>query len=252
MDAGDIMRYQKQLILATISLVFTSLAYPGQKTASPTRVFRWPQVKPLHESFYFRNAWHASATLLIKGANGVPLYRLQCYGEQAKRSPSDLQLHAEALYSGEFDCHLYSFPDPTASDTLLTDITLPGGESYSRAVINAAELVGACGNYPEYGLVRHFRLRGMRITFTYSDVRTKEELTSIGAPYPPGTPRIDVPELTSFRFSVDIAPDPTAVSTIAEPVPFAPPPPKKTANPYVNLPNCEKVIRRHASVVPTN
>ncbi len=232
-------------LLSAFLAAVIALAATGSHTIPPTRTFRWPRITPVHKSFYLPDAWRASVALVIKGVDGVPLYRLQCYGERAKRSPSDLQLHPDALYVGEFDCHLYSLSSPAAWDTLLTDITLPGGEAYSRAAVGATELVGACGNYPEYGLVRHFRLRGMMITFMYSDVRAKEELTSRGAPYPPGTPRVDLPELTSFRFTVDIARDPTAVSTIAEPVPFASPPPKKTANPYINLPNCENVIQRH-------
>jgi len=238
-------------IVGALSAVVIVLATTGSHSAPPTRTFRWPQVMPVHETFSFPDAWQASAAVEIKGTDGVPLYRLQCYGEQAERSSSDLQLHPDALYSGEFDCHLYALPSPTEWDTLLTDIMLPGGEAYSRAVVSATDLVGGCGNYPEYGLVRHFRLRGMRITLLYSDVRTKEELTSSGAPYPPGTPRIELPELTSFHFAVDIAPDPAAVSMIAEPVPFAPPPPKRSPNPYINLPNCEKVIPRHVpGVVP--
>jgi hypothetical protein len=232
-------------LVGVLSAVVIALAAAGSYSGLPSRTFQWPQITPVHKSFYFPDAWRASAALEIKGTDATPLYRLQCYGEKADRNPSDLRLHPDALYSGEFDCHLYALSSHTEWDTLLTDITLPGGEAYSRAVVGATDFVGACSNYPEYGLVRHFRLRGMRITFTYSDVKTKEYLTSNGAPYPPGTPRVELPELTSFRFTVDIVPDPTAVSTIAEPVPFAPPPPKKTANPYVNLPNCEKVIRRH-------
>jgi hypothetical protein len=230
---------------ALLSVLAIPLAVPASGSALPTRTFRWPQVMPVHETFYFPDAWRASAALEIRGTDGAPLYRLQCYGEKADRNPSDLRLHPDALYSGEFDCHLYALSSPTEWDTLLTDVMLPGGEAYSRAVAGATDFLGTCGDYPEYGLVRHFRLRGMRITFTYSDVKTKEELTSSGAPYPPGTPRIELPELVSFRFTVDIASDPAAVSMIAAPAPFASPPPKKTANPYINLPNCDKVTPRH-------
>jgi hypothetical protein len=230
-------------LLGALSAVIITLAAVGEHSALPTQTFRWPQVTAVHQSFYFPDAWRASAAMEIKGIDGVPLYRLQCYGEQADRSRIDL--HPDALYSGEFDCHLYELSSPTSWDTLLTDITQPGGEAYSRAVVDATELVGACRNYPEKGVVRHFRLRGMRITFTYSDVKTKNELTSNGAPYPPGTPRVELPELMSFGFSVDVAPDPAAVSMTAEPVPFAPPPGKKTENPYVILPNCEGVIAQH-------
>lgn len=236
-------------ILSTTVVV---LATAVSHLAVPTQTFRWPEVIPVRTSFLFPDAWRAAAAVEIKGINGVPIYRLQCYGEQAKRSPYDLRLHADALYSGEFDCHLYSLSDPTAPDTLLTEPTLAVGEAYSRAVVDASELVGACANYPEYGLVRHFRLRGMMITFRYSDVRTKKELTSGGAPYPPGTPRVELPELTSFRVIVAIASDPTAVSPTSEPVPFAPPPPKKTANRYINLPDCKKVIRRNVTVDTPN
>jgi hypothetical protein len=85
----------------------------------------------------------------------------------------------------------------------------------------------------------------MRITFSYSGVKTKKEPASSIAWYPPGTPSVDLPELVSFRFTVDIASDPAAASMIAEPVPFAPPPAKKIANPYLFLPDCRTVIPQH-------
>jgi hypothetical protein len=89
---GRIMRF-----LRALSTVVIALATTGLDSAPPTRTFPWPQITPVHETFYFLDAWRASATLEIKGTDATPLYRLQCYGEKADRNPPDLRLHPDAL-----------------------------------------------------------------------------------------------------------------------------------------------------------
>jgi hypothetical protein len=37
------------------------------------------------------------------------------------------------------------------------------------------DLVDACASYPEYGLLRHFRLRGFELTFSISDLKLNKQ-----------------------------------------------------------------------------
>lgn len=41
---------------------------------------------------------------------------------------------------------------------------------FSRGQIYYPELLGACGDYPEFGKVRHFRLRGMLLTIKFQNI----------------------------------------------------------------------------------
>jgi hypothetical protein len=198
--------------------------------------YKWPEVEPLQRSFYFADASKAAVKLLIDGASGKPLYRLECHTGDYEGDPN-------FNYSGAFDCKLIPLnPDDAYNDLLGPDPL--GWEVDNRAAIIAEDLVGRCADYPEHGRVRHFRLRDMKLTFVYSDLHLEK--------WPPEGPTgIRLPRLLSFRFSVRVEPDPTAVSTIAEPVPFAEPPPIHTADPNIILPNCDKVIRQHVPGVVT-
>jgi hypothetical protein len=49
---------------------------------------------------------------------------------------------------------------------------------YSRGQIYFSELVGVCGEYPEFGKLRHFRLRGMMLTIQFQNI----DLDSSGLP----------------------------------------------------------------------
>jgi hypothetical protein len=66
------------------------------------------------------------------------------------------------------------------------------------------ELHGDCAIYPEYGRLRHFRLRGMSVTLSFEDVRFKESN---------GDAR---PQLASYKLRVTVAPDSKAMRDIAE------------------------------------
>jgi hypothetical protein len=74
-------------------------------------------------------------------------------------------------YVGPFSCRLVErkWDAEKTEDSLLSE-----DESaywYSRGQIhNFRELTGSCGRYPEYGALRHFRLRGFELTLNFGDV----------------------------------------------------------------------------------
>jgi len=69
---------------------------------------------------------------------------------------------------------------------------------YSRGQFYWDELVGACGDYPEFGRIRHFRLRGMLITLEAQDPEIREE------------------SLAYFKLRISVKNQPSAHSLLAE------------------------------------
>jgi hypothetical protein len=88
----------------------------------------------------------------------------------------------------------------------LTDNPFQSRDWESRARFFAYELTGKCGDYPDFGLIRHFRLRGMQLTLSLSNVV------------------IVSGHLRSLDLAVRAAVDHSAVSAIAQPSPHRPPP----------------------------
>jgi hypothetical protein len=58
--------------------------------------------------------------------------------------------------------------DLASDESLLSEDDSPAW--FSRGQFRAAQLSGACARYPEYGLLRTFRLRGFRLTLEARDV----------------------------------------------------------------------------------
>ena len=69
---------------------------------------------------------------------------------------------------------------------------------YSRGRMFPKELSGACGQYPEYGRVRHFSLRRMRLTLSFENVEFAA-----------------ADQLQRFELRVDVVPDASATTAIA-------------------------------------
>lgn len=161
----------------------------------------WPEIRPQERSFQFTDAATAIADISILNSEGKPAYRLRC--QPATMAPEDA-----VDLAGDFDCYLLSLYSQDLFQTLLTQD--PFARLHDRGEIWAEYLVGRCGEYPEWGRVRTFRLRGMQITLTFSNVRVARKS------------RNDV-NLLSFDFRVSVQPDASALSMISEPPPYAPP-----------------------------
>ncbi len=194
--------------LSTVAIVLITGLSQGQT------VYQWPAVLPLEKTFYIEDAGLASVDVSIAGTDKKPLYRLSCRGRGKFHEDTSFD------YSGDFECRLTSLYSKDHYSTLLTEDPRQERDWESRGGFMAYELVGQCEHYPEYGRLRHFRLRGMKLTL---------ELDNIGfyrGRRPGDSKNTDL--LKSFRFVVRVGPDPTALSTIAEDVPFVdPPPPSK-------------------------
>jgi hypothetical protein len=108
-------------------------------------------------------------------------------------------------------------------------------DTLSRARLLGDDVFDRCAVYPEYGAVRQFRLRGMKIEFRFSEV----VFSQVNAQN--GSTRVE-----SFRFHLAVKPDSSAISAIAEQV--------DVDYPH-RLPNghfdCDGVVHRHIPGVVT-
>lgn len=187
----------------------------------------WPKVASLDKMYYFPDGEAAEIKLTIHSTEGEPVYLLECHTFSYEGDPS-------FDYSGDFECRLTSGRDPSAYSTLLTDVPDQSRDWQSRGRFLAEELEGSCRNYPEFGQIRHFRLRGMRLTLAIHDI----EFTK-GAPTPKPTP-LAHPRFKSFKFRVQVEPDEGAKSEIAEPIPYRYPERNHPNTKELSL-NCETV-----------
>jgi len=209
-------------VLAIVTILFLSVFVKAE-------IKNWPRVAPIEKSFYFSEGKAAEVKLSILSTQEEPAYILECHTFAYEGDPS-------FDYSGDFECRLVSAGTQDTYSTLLTDVTDQSRDWQSRGRFLAEELEGACRHYPEFGQVRHFRLRGVKITFTIHDVEFRDGLSGMKPT------RENGPLFKSFQFRVQVESDATAASEIAEPIPYAYPARKYPNTKDMSL-DCE-IIRR--------
>jgi len=72
-------------------------------------------------------------------------------------------------YVGPLQLRLVEGTKDSEASLLSEDDSAPW---FSRGQLHYSEIVGACGKYPEYGVLRHFRLRGFELTLQFLDIET--------------------------------------------------------------------------------
>lgn len=184
---------------AIIGIILVTSAFGKQTTAK-----YWPKVEPVSKDFHFLDGTTAKIHLILYGANKDPLYRLECHSRGYADPDFD--------YSGDFECRLTSLYSENTYSTLFTYDPHQSRDWESRARFFAVDVTGKCAHYPEFGLVRHFHLRGMKITLAMSDVQLR-------APAESEREQAYIYSLfKSFRFHVGVRNDSTAISKIDVPV----------------------------------
>lgn len=166
--------------------------------------YRWPEIARAQESYHFDDPENARVDLKLLGLSGEPLYRLACRGRRQFDSGFD--------YSGDFECLLKSEYSNDHYDTLFTYNPRQERSWESRGRFSWDDLYHPCPASSEYGLVRHFRLRGMRLTLSVSNVRWRPVKKQ---------KRDSAPTPESFGFTVQVEPDQEALSTIDSQVSMA-------------------------------
>jgi hypothetical protein len=169
----------------------------------------WPSVQPVTRSYTFVAKDEPSdypVVLLIPTTQGVPAYRLECHS-------GDYEGEYVIYFSGTFHCGLFEVRgDKATSWNLLADNTKEEQSSdwFNRGRMISGQLLGDCGEYPEYGRVRHFRMRGMEVTLQFTDLQWRNRQS------PPSPQNKPSPRLQQFTVIVSVAPDATAKSATSE------------------------------------
>jgi hypothetical protein len=196
-----------------IALLFSS-SFSCGAVALFANVHPWPEIKPITKSFAFSEVDQASLSIYLRNPQGKPIYWFGCHSADFAGQRMDPFHDDEWDYYGAFDCHLHSLSEKNGYNLLSYDASNPS-ENFSRALAVPGNLQGRCAEYPEWGRLRHIRVRGMRITLEFRDMRFAQVPAAINRHNPDGT------VLQSFRFDVQVERDKSALSASAQPPAFA-------------------------------
>jgi hypothetical protein len=186
-------------------VLLASLQFLLSGSAAKAAGHEWPKVIPQKQYVIVDNNTIKAAAFFIFGTDGVPKYLIECHD-------SEYQGDAAFDYSGDFECRLTSLYSKDAYSTLFTDDPNQSRDWQSRARFLVGDLFGSCASDRSYGPVRRFRLRGMQISLTMTNIRTRIlRDTAKGE-----TKRAR--QLSSFAFAVAVTPDSAITSEISEPV----------------------------------
>jgi hypothetical protein len=144
----------------------------------------------------------------INNIQGKAVYWFGCHSADFSGQASDPFHDDEWFYYGAFDCHLHSVTEKDGSNLLSYNAADPR-ENFSRALTVPKQLQGRCAEYPEWGRLRHIRVRGMLITLQFRDPRFAQKAEDGDRPW-------TGPALQSFRFDVRVEPHKSALSASAE------------------------------------
>jgi hypothetical protein len=186
----------------------------------------WPAVKPETWSLHLEDGRVESAKMTIVGTNGAPLYLVECYLNAYDHEDPKF------VYSGAFECRLKSSYSDDRYSTLLTEDPHQSRDWQSRGRFLLEELEGKCAEYPEYGVLRHFRLRGMSLVIAVSHLRVEHPVDHNSLP-------VMRDRIKELELTVTVVPDPRVSSEITEPSEYVQP----SRNPNNTL-NCDKIIKR--------
>lgn len=164
----------------------------------------WPIMKEFADSFAVDTK--AAKIEFIKplyDLNGVARYVFVCRGGDDWYL-DELERQTRILYVGPLGCRLSEANKEVEYSLLADDELAPWHTRGQYHSYN--EVVGDCGRYPEYGSVRHFRLRGFELTLSAVD----QIFDSLN-------------QLVSFRMKVSLRQDDTIKSRQAEQTGYLPP-----------------------------
>jgi hypothetical protein len=182
---------KKVLLSSVVWLSPLALAWAAQSN----RTDDYPTVRPSAAVFSVPNVDRADVEYLIRSDKDQPIYKLQCHHAGFRKDP-------DFDYSGDFECRLNSVGNADQFSTMLTEDVRQSRDWQSRGRFLAASLHAPCSQIAHFGAVRDFRLRGMILTLEIVDPQFDDATT-----------------LKSLTLRVEVRPDPSAHSPIAEAVP---------------------------------
>ena len=171
----------------------------------------WPSVKPTQAAQTFKESRADTPFfLIIDGRSGAPAYKLECHNGNYEDT-------SEITFSGDFQCALFELNENgtvVSWNLLATDEPAQQrSDWFNRGRMTGSQLFGSCGAVPEYGMVRHFSLRGMLITFQFSDLVWSKYKRPLRRSQSQSNP-----QLQQFSFNVSVIVDGTAQTASAKAV----------------------------------
>lgn len=172
-----------------------SLFYLLSMAAKASDSTAWPQVRGADVSVKFSSQYNSFRLQIpILSNSGAMLYWLYCMGGKEKFLDSFSDQFG-LNYVAPLSCGISNTQSITETTWLSEDASPLW---HSRGQFHYPELLGSCAAYPEFGALRNFRLRGMVITLSISDIQK-------------GNGSID-----NFLLTVTVRNDPTALTAKAE------------------------------------
>lgn len=159
-------------LLALLGLGLLAGACPAQE--------RYPAIRPLKQRLIIDSA-QPNFDLVVRSAKGRALYRLVCRSGEYEGGDY-------GNFSGFFQCKLLDLNTGA-------DIFRPAPEwnrDWTRARFYTYSIIGGCKDHPEYGHLRTFAARGMKVRIDIHDLVPKENMASL---------------FEKYRFALDIAID---------------------------------------------
>ena len=150
---------------AVLFLPILLVTLGSESAATPNE---WPRVREFQASFGINASSERRFLLLpIYNYDNDEEYRLVCIGGSTE-CLDRLSSEMGAIFVGPLQCNLRDRAEIHHEHTLLGEDGSPAW--HTRGQFSWDQLVGDCGDYPEYGRVRHFRLRGFELTLAVEDV----------------------------------------------------------------------------------
>jgi hypothetical protein len=189
---------------STVSLMV--ITTPALVAQSPVLHRRdWPKIRPFH---YTTRVDAKSRQIFfsfpIYNLSGGVEYTFACHGGSDDYLGGLEKTLGECIVS-PMCFFLGKGPKDTIGGLLAEDAA---ASWHTRAQVRYESLLGACGNYPEFGRVRHFRVMAMQITVEFSNIQAD----SSG-------------QVTFLDISVSGRRDPSVTSSFAERPQYLPPGP---------------------------
>jgi|GEM_PF-1668251 len=190
-----------EIMFGCLFLTFSAVFMPEYSAAQDNG--GWPRVAEtqISKRFYTEDEVFELEHPISAAENGKQIYSLFCIGGKDEYLDS-LSDRTGINIVGPLSCQLGLRAGFHEGSLLSEDASPPW---HSRGQFHFDQLSGVCGIYPEYGRVRHFRLRAMLVTLTVEDI---QEVNN----------RID-----DFLLTIKVQNDPTALTAKAERPDYLPP-----------------------------
>lgn len=127
----------------------------------------WPKMREIEDGFIVNTQESVNFVKPLHDVSGVVKYVFVCKGGSDKYL-DELEERTDITYVGVLGCRLSEGNKETGDSLLSEDEVAPW---HTRGQYRSFdEIVGDCGKYPEYGSVRHFRLRGFELTLSATNL----------------------------------------------------------------------------------